>query len=199
MAEPAVRHQTINRLFFALWPPDPVRDACAAAARELSMRMQPGGRALPAARYHMTLLFLGSTVAPEKEAAARQAASLVHASPFVLRLDHAGSFRSRQIPWWLGAHETPPELVQLHERLRAALLRAGVTPDRRQLVPHLTILRDARRVLPQTAIAPIKWPVDAFVLVRSRLDRKPVDYEVIGRWPLRGGAGSGPDQLALPL
>jgi RNA 2',3'-cyclic 3'-phosphodiesterase len=199
MPEPAVQPQTINRLFFALWPPDPVRDACAAAARELSMRMQPGGRVIPAARYHMTLLFLGSTVAPEKEAAARQAASLVRASPFVLRLDHAGSFRNRQIPWWLGAHDTPPELVQLHERLREALLRAEVVPDRTKLVPHLTFLRDARRPLPPTAIVAVAWPVDAFVLVRSRLDRNPVEYEVIGRWPLRGGAVPGPDQLALPL
>ncbi|SFF39291.1 2'-5' RNA ligase [Fontimonas thermophila] len=200
LAEP--KRPAINRLFFALWPSAAVRQACAEAARGLRMRMQPTGYLSPPDRYHITLLFLGDFVPADKEAAARQAASLVRSPPFALRLDQAGSFRNRAIPWWLGMRELPPQLERLHERLRDAMLRVGVTPDRMRFVPHLTVVRDAGKPLPPTPVTPIDWAVDEFVLVRSRLDRNPVEYELLGRWPLTGAPDEGaaaPDQLALPL
>jgi 2'-5' RNA ligase len=178
----------LNRLFFALWPTDEVREACARAARDLKIRMQPGGYLSAAERYHLTLLFLGDAVSPEKQAAALAAASRFRGAPFELLLDHAGSFRNRQIPWWLGARELPRELNQLHDRLRETLVRADATPDRMKFVPHLTILRDAQAPLPTTAIKPVRWKVEEFVLVRSRLDLRPMHYELLGRWPLNGAA-----------
>lgn len=193
----------VNRLFFALWPDDVVRTACAEAARRLRLRMQPGGYLSKPERYHLTLLFLGDTVPADREAAARQAAGRVRSAPFTLRLDQAASFpRNRSIPWWLGSREPPPPLEHLHQRLREAMLRAGVTPDRMKFAPHLTVLRDARQPLPPTPIAPIDWAVDSFVLVRSRIDRSPVEYELLGRWPLTGAGDDGGaerGQLALPL
>lgn len=188
----------LNRLFFALWPSDDVRAACDAAARDLKMRMQPGGYLSAAERYHLTLLFLGDAVSPEKEAAAVQAAARFRGAPFDLLLDHAGSFRNRQIPWWLGAREVPPELPRLHDRLRETLVRAEVVPERMKFVPHLTILRDAQAPLPTTAIKPVRWRVEEFVLVRSRLDARPMHYELLGRWPLNGAPEPEPDaQLSL--
>lgn len=193
-----------NRLFFALWPPDAVRTAAADAARGLRMRMQPGGYLAKPERYHLTLLFLGDAVPAREEAAALEAAGRVRAVPFTLQLDHAGSFRNRHIPWWLGMREPPPQLSQLYEKLREAMRRADVTIDRMRFAPHLTILRDAHQPLPQTPVAPIDWNVDEFVLVRSRLDLNPVEYELLGRWPLLGDGGepaptAGDAQLSLPL
>ncbi|MEQ1440174.1 RNA 2',3'-cyclic phosphodiesterase [Fontimonas sp. SYSU GA230001] len=194
-----------NRLFFALWPDDAVRAAIAEAARKLRMRMQPGGYLARPERYHLTLLFLGDAVPARDEAAAIAAAAQVRVAPFTLQLDHAGSFRNRHIPWWLGSHAPPAQLHELHDRLREVLRQADVSIDRMRFVPHLTILREARQPLPPTAIAPVEWPVTEFVLVRSRLDLNPVEYEVIGRWPLRPGDGAPPladestGQLALPL
>lgn len=189
----------LNRLFFALWPTDAVRTASAQAARDLKIRMQPTGYLSAAERYHITLLFLGDYVPAEKEAAARQAAACVRAAPFELTLDHAGSFRnSRNIPWWLGTRETPAGLQLLYERLREALVRAGVTPERMRFVPHLTVLRDPKLSLPITAIQPIIWPMQEFVLVRSHVDRSPVEYEILGRWPLSGAPEPEPAaQLSL--
>lgn len=176
-----------NRLFFALWPGDAVRASCAQAARDLKIRMQPSGYLSAPDRYHITLLFLGDHVAPLKEAAALQAAASVRAAPFELTLDHAGSFRNnRQIPWWLGAREPPAALQALYEQLRESMVRAGVTPDRMRFVPHLTVLRDPRMTLPVTAIRPVTWQVDEFVLIRSHVDQQPMTYEVLGRWPLDG-------------
>lgn len=178
----------LNRLFFALWPGAGVRQACAEAARELRLKMQPAGYLSSSERYHITLLFLGDTVSEGAELAAQQAAGGCSAAPFRLTLDTAASFRNKQIPWWLGPRETPPELTQLYERLNEALLAARVLPERMKFAPHLTILRDAHKPLPATAIRPIEWPVEEFVLLRSRLDLKPVQYDIIGRWPLNGVA-----------
>jgi 2'-5' RNA ligase len=175
----------LNRLFFALWPNEAVRAASAAAARDLKIRMQPAGHLSAAERYHITLLFLGDYVPVATEAAAREAAAKVSAAPFELTLDHAGSFRNnRQIPWWLGTREPPAALRALYEHLRDTLNHAGVASERMRFVPHLTVLRDAKVPLPVTSIKPIAWSVDEFVLVRSRLDLKPVRYELLGRWPL---------------
>ncbi|AXQ30255.1 RNA 2',3'-cyclic phosphodiesterase [Solimonas sp. K1W22B-7] len=177
----------LNRLFFALWPGEAERRACDEAARELRLKMQPGGYLSSPERYHITLLFLGDTVSPESEAAALRAAAKVRAAPFALNLELASSFRAnRKIPWWLGSRETPPGLTQLYERINEAMLAARVLPERMKFVPHLTVLRDARIPLPATPIRPVAWNVDEFVLLRSRLDQKPMSYEILGRWALDG-------------
>jgi 2'-5' RNA ligase len=188
----------LNRLFFALWPTDSVRSECAQAARELKIRMQPGARLSAAERYHMTLLFLGDYVAGDKQEAALRAASTVRSAPFEMKLDHAGSFRNpRDIPWWFGVRDQPPALKTLYERLREAMIGAGVTPDRMRFTPHLTILRDPKLALPPTAIKPINWLVNEFVLIRSRLDLKPMEYELLGRWTLTDGAQPTAPQMDL--
>ncbi len=187
--------EPINRLFFALWPNDAVRAASADAARQLRVRMQPGGYQSKPERYHLTLLFLGDHVTADREAAARQTASRVRSPPFSLRLDHAGSFRNPKIPWWLGSREPPAALQRLHDRLRDAMLQARVPVERMKFSPHLTIHRDAGAALPPTLIQAIDWQVQDFVLVRSRIDQSPVQYDILGRWPLDPDA---PEDVAEP-
>lgn len=180
----------LNRLFFALWPDEPTRMAAQDAAKTLKLKMQPGGYLSKPDRYHLTLQFLGDFVPAESEAAAQQAASLIRSAPFTLTLDHAGSFRNPKIPWWLAPRVSPPGLTRLYQRLHDKLLEVRVLPERMKFVPHLTVLRDAGQVLPQTAIQPIEWQVQEFVLLRSRLDLKPMHYDILGRWPLTGSEDS---------
>lgn len=180
----------LNRLFFAIWPDEAVRRACAETARELRLKMQPAGYLSNPERYHITLAFLGDTVPPQQEHAAVAAAGRVQLAPFSFRLDVAGSFRGKAGLWWLGARETAPELLQLHERLHESLTAAGVVPDRNRFTPHLTVLREGRKPLPRTAIGPIEWPVTHFALVRSRLDEQPPRYEILQRWSLRSAPPS---------
>lgn len=184
-----------NRLFFALWPDEETRAAVHRVARALKVKMQPGGHLSSPERYHITLLFLGDFVSEDNQAAAMDAAGRVRCAPFTLRLDRAGSFRNQKIPWWLGASETPAGVTDLYQILHDRLLAARVLPERMKFVPHLTILRDARTALPKTSIGPIDWTVNEFVLVRSRLDLKPVRYELLGRWPLTGA----PPAAQIPL
>jgi RNA 2',3'-cyclic 3'-phosphodiesterase len=193
-AEPA------TRLFFALWPDAGTRKACAEAARLLRLRMQPRGTPSNEARYHLTLLFLGDYVPRIAESAALQAAGLVRVRPFTLRLDHAGSFRNTQVPWWLGLCEPPPALQHLHDRLHETMLRAKVPVQPMRFSPHLTVHRNAGLPLPPTLIAPIEWPVRDFALIRSHLQPGPAHYELLGSWPLdplAPEAAPEPGQLSL--
>ena len=196
MTEDPRRH---NRLFFALWPDDATRAACAEAARDLKLRMQPDGYLLRPERYHLTLPYLGDHVPPQQEAAARQVAQLVSLPPFTLTLEQAGSFRNREVPWYLAPLETPPELLLLHDHLRDALRQAGVNVERMRFAPHLTVVRNATMTLPPTRIRPVVWQVKEFVLIRSVLHGQPVEYQLLGRWPLHGAMPSGDTRTQMAL
>ena len=185
------RARELHRLFFALWPDDAVRDRVAAAASALRESHAPRGRWINPHRYHLTLQFLGDSdrVREDVATAAMRAAASVQVPPFDLVLDIAGSFRNRSVPWWLGCAAAPPALQTLWTSLGAALLRAGVRVESgKALVPHVTVLRDAHPMLPQTPIAPVPWPVRDFVLVHSVLGRQSA-YHLLGRWPLSPSQG----------
>ena len=183
-----------NRLFFALWPDDATRAACAAVARDLKLRMQPGADLLQPEHYHITLPYLGDAVSEEQQQAALQVAQRVSLPPFTLTLDQAGSFKNRDVPWYLCPQQTPPELGLLHDHLRDALRVDGVTVQRKHFVPHLTVVRNASVALPLTQIRPVQWRVLEFVLIRSV---QPGEYQLLGRWPLNGQWQPPPEQHAL--
>lgn len=169
------------------------------AAREIKLRSQPGGTLSTPELLHLTLVFLGDFVDVEQQARACEAAARVRAAPFTLKLDCAGSFRNnKQIPYWLAPREKSAPLELLYRELREKIVAAGVMPDRMKFVPHLTIIRDTQRPLPDTAIKPIVWEVQEFVLLRSLLHQRPVTYEVLGRWPLiEASPAPQADQLKL--
>ena len=180
-----------HRLFLALWPDDAVRDGIAAAATALREVHAPRGRWIDPRRYHLTVQFLGDShrLREDVAAASMGAAASVRARPFELVLDTVGSFRNRSVPWWLGCATTPPQLQALWTMLGTALAHAGVRVESdRALVPHVTVLRDARVALPQASIAPVIWPVRDFVLVHSVLGRRSA-YHLLGRWPLPPSQG----------
>lgn len=185
--EPAPATGDSHRLFFALWPDEATRARMAEAAAALKAQQRPSGRWIKPHRYHLTLQFLGDHPALP-EALARQAcvaADTVSTPAFDLTLDHAGSFRNRSIPWWLGCHEPPAPLLQLWRAIDVALRGYGIVPkESSRLVPHVTVLRDASAPLPATPIAPIVWPIVEFVLIHSRLGARS-EYALLQRWPLR--------------
>lgn len=69
-------------------------------------------------------------------------------------------------------------LELLHDKLKAAL---GIKRSTR-FVPHVTLLRDKRRLLPSMPVEPIEWTVTEFVLVHSLLGR--TTHRVLARFPL---------------
>ena len=178
---------SIHRLFFALWPGDEVRHRIGEATKHLLREHDAGGRRTGPHRYHLTLQFLGdyAELPPSLVEQAGAAAAAVQVAQFELVLDRAGSFRNRSIPWWLGCAAAPEGLGQLWASLGSALAHAGVRVESgKALVPHVTVLRDARQRLPTTPIEPLHWSVDSFVLIHSELGARNA-YTEVGRWMLR--------------
>lgn len=173
------------RLFFALWPADPVRDALAAAAAPLLEACR--GRRVAKRNYHLTLAFLGGVPARRLDAL-RAAAATVHAAPFDMTLDRHGFWPGPRVAW-LGCRQPPAAAAALALALWAALEPLGFRPDPRPFRPHLTVLRGCRACDWAGPVAPVAWPVEDFVLVKSGSDTSfpGPHYEVLERWPLELG------------
>lgn len=174
------------RLFFALLPDEGTRARLHRAARQLQAQHAPRGRWINPERYHLTLQFLGDFDGPPTAVAtqARHAASGIRVAPFSLVLDRAGSFHNRAVPWWLGLTTVVPGLSALWHGLGVELAHAGVhVPGAHGFRPHVTVLRDARASLPETALEPVTWQVESFHLMQSALGASSA-YSALGTWPL---------------
>ena len=165
------------RVFFALWPDEAVRCALSEAARTAQAECE--GRATAASKIHLTLFFVGGVARAELPALERCAAGLAP-DGFDLVTDVLGCWRHNRIVW-AGARETPPALAALVADLTAALAAAGYRGEDRPYVPHVTLVRNARRAPRGTAVDAPPWRAREFVLVESAGGR----YEVLSRWPLR--------------
>ena len=176
-----------HHLFFALQPPDEVRERIEAAANRLKDDQAPAGRWIKPHRYHLTLCYLGqhAILPDELVVAAHAAADRVRVPGFAFALDRAGSFANRDVPWWLGCREIAVELAALWDGISAGLHAHGLRAGDADRVPHVTLLRDADRLLPAMPITPIAWPVEEFVLVDSVLGPD-ARHLVLRRWRLPG-------------
>ena len=164
-------------MFFALWPDDPVRDALAAAA--LRAHEECGGRATPAAKIHLTLFFVGDVERAQIPQLQACASSLA-ATSFELATDVLGYWRHNRIVW-AGTRATPPALTTLVATLTAHLAAAGYRGEDRPYVPHVTLVRNARRAPHAKAIDAPPWAPREIALVESVDGR----YEPLAKWPLQ--------------
>ncbi|MDX1529694.1 MAG: RNA 2',3'-cyclic phosphodiesterase [Gammaproteobacteria bacterium] len=180
MAEANASAPRRQRLFFALWPDDAVRDQLARlAARSLKRR----GRIIPGENLHLTLSFLGP-VAAEARRCAEGVADGIRAAPFTLEFTHLGHFPRPRVVW-SGCDETPEALISLVSALREGLKGCGIKPEVRPYRAHLTL---ARKVsvepdfgAPHAAIA---WRVDSFHLVESKTLSQGAVYNIVRSWSL---------------
>ena len=168
------------RLFFAAWPAPETQQALGTLALEL--QPQCGGRAIPARNIHLTLVFLGDVERaslPRIESLARAVA----APRFELNVDHVQYWRHNRIVW-AGVAQCPPAAAALVGQLEAGVAEAGLRVERRPYVPHITLLRDARRAPAHAAVPAITWPVARFALVESAPRDRGRVYEALREWPL---------------
>ncbi len=170
-----------QRLFFALWPDEAVRQQLKQLLAGEGFQAA-GGRPVPPKNFHITLRYLGSLSEPERQCAER-VADQIHASGFQLVLDQAGFWRGPRVVW-LGASSTPVALAGLVKQLEAGVKSCGLEPESRSCLPHLTFLRKARTEAFPSAFPPIIWQVERLVLVHSDTLPEGVYYEVIRSWNL---------------
>lgn len=168
------------RCFLACWPARNIGEHL----HDLSgvAQKHSGGRRVALQNIHLTLAFLGDLMPTQR--AAVEACCPPMERPLVLTLDRLGYWRQGGI-LWAGSRTPDPDFVDFAENVRAALRRVGFRLDSRPFVPHLTLLRKARR-RPRVKIDPVDWPVTAYSLVASELTPAGANYSTRKRWSTPG-------------
>lgn len=167
--------KAMPRLFIAL----PMPEEAQVALEPLCVGL-PGVHWTPVDDFHLTLRFIGEVDHATFYEIGEFLSSVV-APPFELRLAGLGVFPPRGLPHtlWAGLEEgCHQHLMALRRRIERVLREAGVPPERRNFVPHVTLGRltsaspeprfaawFARRALFRS----IAFPVSAFNLYSSQL------------------------------
>ena len=176
----------MHRLFIALTPPEDVCDQLLDTMEGIE-----GARWQDADNLHLTLRFVGEVERPQAEDLATALTGLTFA-PFPVRLRGVGHFETKGRPHAVWADVEPsPALVALHKRVEQACRRAGLDPETRKYVPHVTLARLNRGSGPiapwlarQGALSAGPWTAEQFTLYESFLRPDGPIYEVVERFPL---------------
>lgn len=169
-----------QRLFFALWPDEAVREKLVRLSRRLAL--PPGAKRVVPDNLHLTLAFLGTQGAQVQECLEQQAAA-IQVQPFSITFDELGFFAKPQVVW-LGDKSPPEPLLQLAKALKHAQLNCGLEPEARPFQTHLTLMRKVRRPPEPLQPEPITWPIKEFVLVASQTLPEGAQYRLIRHFSL---------------
>jgi 2'-5' RNA ligase len=179
----------MHRLFVALRPPRAIREHLLGL-----MGGVQGARWQDDDQLHLTLRFIGEVETHQAEDIAAALGSVRHA-PFDLRLDGCGVFddrRGKTNAIWAGV--SPRELLAaLHRKLDQTIVRAGLKPERRAYLPHITLARMSgstgpadRWLAEHAALASEPFAIDAMALYESRLGHGGASYEPVTHYKLTG-------------
>jgi len=171
-----------ERLFFALWPSDGIREALCPAA-DAVRAVAADGNTVSQDKLHITLRFMGS-LDSERWKAAELAASRVRNRAIDLLLDRAGYWPQSRV-LWIGCGEVPDALLGLVADLNTELGGEGFELTGRPYRPHVTVARGVSDCAELPSIPAIHWEPEKFVLVRSQLGGADPSYDIVGEWPLR--------------
>ncbi|MNF86982.1 2'-5'-RNA ligase [compost metagenome] len=170
--------EPFKRLFFALDCPPAQRKAIAQWRSALQLR---SGRPVPAENFHLTLKFLGSIAAAQVADICEAAASVrTSAERLSVTLDRLDVWRRAGV-LVLAPEQAPPALLRLVYDLEQALLPFALEDAPREFRPHLTLARDFRAPVPESATTPEFFlRADRFTLFESHKGR----YRALAEWPL---------------
>ncbi len=168
------------RLFFALWPKDDTRNQIDEVASQFK---QQNIKPVKKSSLHITLEFLGEVSAEDREALIEKINKL-ELEPFEIELTKIGWWRKPQI-LWIGTMHIPKELTRLVKSIKKCVKKQGLTTDKREYQPHVTIARKVKEVIIPNKALHIPWQVNSFVLVVSKANESGAEYQVIQEWPLK--------------
>lgn len=179
----------MHRLFVALRPPSAIRQTLLD-----TMEGVPGARWQDEDQLHLTVRFIGAVERPVAEDIAAALAA-IHAPAPKVSLHGVGRFEraGRTEALWAGLapHDA---LAALHRKVDQALVRAGLPPETRAYLPHITVARlsrgaqaepeVARWIATHAGLASAPFTLPHLVLYESHLGRSGAGYEPVVRWPL---------------
>ena len=176
----------MTRLFVALRPPPPVRAALLGAQGGVERARWQADEQL-----HLTLRFIGETDRRTGEDLVT-ALDGVTAPGFDLQVRGVGHFERKGRATALWAALAPsPALDLLERRIERACRAAGIAPETRKFVPHVTLARLGGGAVGAGAwlaahgdLAAPPWPVTAYRLYESRMGSGGSAYLPLAEWPL---------------
>ncbi len=154
----------------------------------------PGARWQDNEQLHLTLRFIGEVDRPVAEDVAASFAS-IHAAAPIVSLAGIGRFARRGRTEALWAAVTPHDaLAHLHRKVDQACIRAGLDPECRAFLPHITLARLSRSraaepaveawLLRSAGLASTPFALPYLILYQSELGRGRATYQPVARWPL---------------
>ena len=175
------------RLFTGLEIPESVGLALALKRGGLS-----GARWIDPENYHITLRFIGDVDNVTADEVADSLDRLTSTQPFDIRLDHLAAFggnNPRALYAGVELNEPLARLQAAHERV---LQMAGLAPEGRKYVPHVSLARLRGSSAPEVArflamagrFEPLHVPISRFVLFSSRESVGGGPYVVEQSYPL---------------
>ncbi len=168
-----------QRLFFALWPEQRIRQQLISVQNSLTV----SGRLVMPENLHVTLSFLGNVSSDTRLILLEQAAALTELTAFTLVFD-AIQFWPTSGAVCLTTRAIPEMIVLMAEKLNRLARGLGLNDDTRPYQPHVTLARDSSKIEALSLIQPITWSATHFCLVESCVNSKGVIYQVIQEWPL---------------
>ncbi|MBN9504525.1 MAG: RNA 2',3'-cyclic phosphodiesterase [Altererythrobacter sp.] len=178
-----------HRLFVAIRPPAPVRDALIDA-----MEGVEGARWQDEAALHLTLRFVGEVETPGANDLAGQLSRIAW-PPFELRVAGVGAFERKGSPHAIWARVPGDAALDgLRQKVERACESAALGRETRRFTPHITLARLNRSAGPigpwlaaRGDLAAGPWSVEDFVLYESHLGHEGARYEAVEVYPLRRG------------
>jgi 2'-5' RNA ligase len=177
----------MHRLFIAIRPPAPVRDALIEA-----MEGVEGVRWQDEDALHLTLRFVGEVETPAANDLAGQLAK-IEWPRFDLRVAGVGAFERKGFPHAIWARIPPvAPLEGLRQKVERACDLAGLGRETRRFTPHVTLARLNRSagdiggwLAAWGDLMAGPWQVEDFLLYESHLGHEGAHYEVVETYPLR--------------
>lgn len=176
----------MHRLFVALRPPEEIRNLLLAAMGGIS-----GARWQTGEQIHLTIRFIGE-VDRHQAGDIHAALGSIHHMPFEIAISGLGLFDRRGQPEVVWAGVAPHEpLKTLHKKVDQAIARAGIAPEQRAYLPHITLARlkrssgSVRGLIEQSGgLTSPPFRISSFELYESQLTEDGAVYSVIERYPL---------------
>jgi 2'-5' RNA ligase len=180
----------VTRAFVAIPMPEDAAARLAGLVRGL-----PVGRRVDEENLHLTLAFLGDVTDAGLEEL-HDTLSSIRGAPVELRFEGLGVFGEERPRALWAAVAAEARLVELQRQVERAARKAGLAPEARRFVPHVTLvrLRGRREEAEPLArflgargggtVPPVR--AVAFSLMASVLRPEGAEYEELARYPLVG-------------
>lgn len=135
-----------------------------------------GARWIDVENYHITLRFIGDVDGQTADDVAGELDRLSNALRFPIRLTHLGIFGGDKPRSLYAGVEPSDALTRLQAAHERVLQRAGLAPEGRKFVPHVTLARlkgvssaDVAHFLAETGrFEPLEFTASRFILFSSR-------------------------------